>query len=225
MKIKGRVWKFGDNVDTDQIIPAEYLVTADKNELAKHAFEKVMPEFAKNVKENDIIVAGKNFGCGSSREHAPLALLGCKISCVIAESFARIFYRNSINLGLKLIECKIDADNGDILEIDFDIGEIKNLNTNKIFKFNKFPEFFEKLSEIGLIEYTKKRLKMKKFTEESTLEDLLKGGVPMELLYKYGVPCIACPMAQFEMSMLKLKDIKNFYGVDIDSLLKEINKE
>lgn len=161
MKITGNVWKFGNDIDTDQIIPAEYLTTADREELAKHAFEKVRQDFAKNVKKNDIIVAGKNFGCGSSREHAPLALLGCGISCVIAKSFARIFYRNSINLGLKLIECDVEANDKDILEIDFDNGKIKNLNTNKIFKFKKLPEFFEKLSEIGLVEWTKRRLQVK----------------------------------------------------------------
>lgn len=168
MKISGRVWKFGDNVDTDQIIPAEYLVTADRKELAKHAFEKVRPEFAKNVKEGDIIVAGKNFGCGSSREHAPACLLGGGIKVVIAESFARIFYRNSINLGLRLIECEIEAKDNDIVEVDFDKGEIKNLNTNKIYKFKRMPKFFEELTEIGLIEYTKRKIAEMKNGKEST---------------------------------------------------------
>ncbi len=158
MKISGRVWKFGDNIDTDQIIPAEYLVTADRKELSKHAFAKVRPEFAKEVKEGDIIVAGKNFGCGSSREHAPLCLLGSGIKVVIARSFARIFYRNSINLGLRLIECEVEANDNDIIEIDFEKSEIKNLNTGKIFKFKKLPKFFEDLTEIGLIEYTKRKI-------------------------------------------------------------------
>jgi len=158
MKISGRVWKFGDNIDTDQIIPAEYLVTADRKELSKHAFAKVRPEFAKEVKEGDIIVAGKNFGCGSSREHAPLCLLGSGIKAVIARSFARIFYRNSINLGLRLIECEVEANDNDIIEIDFEKSEIKNLNTGKIFKFKKLPKFFEDLIEIGLIEYTKRKI-------------------------------------------------------------------
>jgi len=158
MKISGRVWKFGDNIDTDQIIPAEYLVTADRKELSKHAFAKVRPEFAKEVKEGDIIVAGKNFGCGSSREHAPLCLLGSGIKAVIARSFARIFYRNSINLGLRLIECEVEANDNDIIEIDFEKSEIKNLNTGKIFKFKKLPKFFEDLTEIGLIEYTKRKI-------------------------------------------------------------------
>lgn len=165
MKISGRVWKFGDNVDTDQIIPAEYLVTADRKELAKHAFAKVRPEFAKNVKEGDIIVAGKNFGCGSSREHAPACLLGSGIKVIIAKSFARIFYRNSINLGLQLIECEIEAKDNDMLTIDFDKGEIKNLNTNKIYKFKKMPEFFKELTEIGLIEYTKRKISEMKAKE------------------------------------------------------------
>lgn len=162
-KITGRVWKFGDNIDTDQIIPAEYLVTADKKELGNHAFEKFRPEFREKVRPGDVIVAGRNFGCGSSREHAPLALLGCGIKCVIAKSFARIFYRNSINLGLPLIECEFPVNEFDVLEIDFE-GEIKNLSSkeNKTYKFNKLPEFFTDLLDIGLIEYTKRKLKESK---------------------------------------------------------------
>ncbi len=158
MKISGSVWKFGDNVDTDQIIPAEYLVTADRKELAKHSFEKVRQEFATNVKEGDIIVAEKNFGCGSSREHAPSCLLGNGIKVIIAKSFARIFYRNSINLGLRLIECEIEAKDNDILDVDFEKGEIKNLNSSKIYGFKKMPKFFDDLTEIGLIEYTKRKI-------------------------------------------------------------------
>jgi len=158
MKISGRVWKFGDNVDTDQIIPAEFLVTANRKELARHSFEKVRPEFAKEVKEGDIIVAGKNFGCGSSREHAPSCLLGNGIKVVIAKSFARIFYRNSINLGLRLIECDVEANDNNTIEIDFEKSEIKNLNSGKIYKFKKLPKFFEDLTEIGLIEYTKRKI-------------------------------------------------------------------
>ena len=115
-KIKGRVWRFGSNVDTDQIIPAEYLVMADPVERGKHAFERVRPEFARSVKPGDIIVADNNFGCGSSREHAPRALIGCGVSCVIAKSFARIFFRNSINIGLTLVECDVEAKEGDIVE-------------------------------------------------------------------------------------------------------------
>lgn len=160
-KITGRAWKFGDNVDTDQIIPAEYLVTADKTELGKHAFEKVRQEFSVDVKPGDLIVAGANFGCGSSREHAPLALIGCGVKCVIAKSFARIFYRNSINLGLPLIECDVPVNEFDVLELDFE-GEIKNINSKKTHKFKKMPDFFIKLLDTGLIEYTKRKLKDQK---------------------------------------------------------------
>ena len=161
--MRGRVWKFGDNVDTDQIIPAEYLVTADPKELAKHAFEKVKPEFAKEVKEGDIIVAGENFGCGSSREHAPRALIGAGISCVIAKSFARIFFRNSINRGLPLIECDVKAEERDILEVDFEKGLIKNLDTGEEFKFKALPEFLlNLLNSGGLVAYTKNMLRKEK---------------------------------------------------------------
>src|SRR5512136_2363729 len=137
-KIRGRVWKFPSNVDTDQIIPAEYLVTGDPKELAKHAFEKVRPEYAKEVKAGDVIVADCNFGCGSSREHAPRALIGAGISCVVARSFARIFYRNSINIGLPLVECGIAAEDGDEVEIDFEKGVVKNLTAKKEAKFPSY---------------------------------------------------------------------------------------
>ena len=158
-RISGRVWKFGSNVDTDQIIPAEYLVTGDVRELAKHAFEKVRPEFTRQVKPGDIIVAEENFGCGSSREHAPRALIGCGIGCVIARSFARIFYRNSINIGLMLVECSVDAGEGDVLEVDFKNGLIRNLKSKKEFSFKKPPEFLLRLIESGgLIAYTKRQL-------------------------------------------------------------------
>ncbi|ODS36039.1 MAG: 3-isopropylmalate dehydratase [Candidatus Altiarchaeales archaeon WOR_SM1_86-2] len=158
-KIKGRVWRFGDNIDTDQIIPAEYLVMSDPKELGRHAFEKVRPEFAEKVKEGDVIVAGTNFGCGSSREHAPRALIGCGISCVIAKSFARIFYRNSINIGLPLVECDADADENDVLEINFEKGRIKNLTKNREFEFKSLPEFLLNLIDSGgLVEYTKSQL-------------------------------------------------------------------
>ncbi|HID28201.1 MAG TPA: 3-isopropylmalate dehydratase small subunit [Methanosarcinales archaeon] len=156
--ITGKVWKFGDNVDTDQIIPAEYLVTGDPKELAKHAFEKVRPEFAKEVNIGDIIVAGDNFGSGSSREHAPRALIGAGISCVIAKSFARIFYRNSINIGLPLIECDVDANDGDTLSVDFENGKIKNIANGLEYSFNSLPPFLLNLLEKGLIEYTKEKL-------------------------------------------------------------------
>jgi len=157
--IRGRVWKFGKNVDTDQIIPAEYLVTGDPKELGKHSFEKVRPEFAKEVREGDIIVAEENFGCGSSREHAPRALIGNGVSAVVARSFARIFFRNSINIGLPVIEANVEAEDGDELEIDFKKGKIKNLTTGKEFSFKPLPESLLKLLESGgLVEYTKREL-------------------------------------------------------------------
>jgi len=160
MKITGKVWKFGDNVDTDQIIPAEYLTTGDAKELAKHAFEKVRPEFAKNVKEGDIIVAGKNFGSGSSREHAPRALKGCGISCVIARSFARIYFRNSINIALPAVECDIDADEGDTVEVNFSSGKIKNVTKSKEYEFRALPQFLQKIFDSGgLVNYVKSTLK------------------------------------------------------------------
>lgn len=158
-KITGKVWRFGKNIDTDQVIPAEYLITADAKVLAKHSFEKVRPEFSKEVQKGDIIVADENFGCGSSREHAPRALMGVGISCVIAKSFARIFYRNSINIGLPLIESDIQAKEEDILEIDFNAGTVKNINTNKTYSFKVLPEFLLNILQSGgLVEYTKRRL-------------------------------------------------------------------
>lgn len=161
-KIKGKVWRFGKNIDTDQIIPAEYLVTGDPKELAKHAFEKARPEFAKEVKVGDIIVAEDNFGCGSSREHAPRALMGCGISCVVAKSFARIFYRNSINIGLPLVECSIDARDGEELEIDFSSGTVRNITTKKEYKFQPMPEFLMNLLESGgIVGYVERQLKKK----------------------------------------------------------------
>ena len=159
MKIRGRVWRFGDNVDTDQIIPAEYLVTGDARELAKHTFEKVRPEFAKKVQRGDVIVAGKNFGCGSSREHAARALIGSGIACVVAGSFARIFFRNSINIGLPLVECKLEAEEGDEVEIDFAAGSIKNLSSGRNYSFKALPAFLLNLLESGgLVEYTLAKL-------------------------------------------------------------------
>ena len=160
--LKGKVWKFGANVDTDQIIPAEYLVTGDPKELAKHSFEKVRPEFANTVKPGDIIVASDNFGCGSSREHAPRALIGNGIACVIAKSFARIFFRNSINIGLMLIECDVTATDGDVLAVDFESGKIENTTSGEAFDFKPLPEFLLNMLESGgLVEYTKRRLAAK----------------------------------------------------------------
>lgn len=143
-------------MDTDQIIPAEYLTTGNAKKLAAHAFAKVRPEFSKEVKEGDVIVAGENFGCGSSREHAPRALLGAGISCVIARSFARIFFRNSINIGLHLIEADVfdKIEEGDEIEINFDAGVIKNFTKNEEYKFKPLPEFMQKLLDSGgLIPY------------------------------------------------------------------------
>jgi 3-isopropylmalate/(R)-2-methylmalate dehydratase small subunit len=160
MKLKGKVWKFGDHINTDDIIAARYLNTTDEKELASHCFEIIRPDFSKNVKKGDIIVAGENFGCGSSREHAPVSIKGCGVSVVIARSFARIFFRNSINIGLSLIEIKeVDEINeGDELEIDFEKGEIKNLTTRKKYYFQKYPEFLQKIiSSGGLMSFIKKR--------------------------------------------------------------------
>ena len=148
MKADGHVFKYGDNVDTDVIIPARYLNSSDPKELAQHCMEDIDTEFVKNVRKGDIIVADKNFGCGSSREHAPLAIKASGISCVIAETFARIFYRNAINIGLPIIECPqaskgISA--GDEVEVDFDSGIIRNLTKGTQFQGQAFPEFMQKI--------------------------------------------------------------------------------
>ena len=159
MEARGRVFKYGDNVDTDVIIPARYLNTSDPKELAAHCMEDIDADFVKNVKDGDIIVANKNFGCGSSREHAPLAIKTAGVSCVIASTFARIFYRNSINIGLPILECdeavkNIDA--GDELEVDFKSGLIKNLTKNQEYQGEGFPEFMQKIIDNdGLIGYIK----------------------------------------------------------------------
>ncbi|WP_214063838.1 3-isopropylmalate dehydratase small subunit [Methanomethylovorans sp.] len=157
--MKGKVWKFGDDIDTDAVIPGRYLIMNTPEELAMHAFEGVRPEFPKMVKENDMIVAGSNFGCGSSREHAPLALKGTKISCVIAKSFARIFFRNAINIGVPLLECpdtdKID--DGDILEVDLSTGIIQNISKDEKYHAIPLPDFVRGIVDSGgLIEYAKK---------------------------------------------------------------------
>ena len=156
--MEGKVFKYGDNVDTDVIIPARYLNIADPKELSTHCMEDIDIDFVKNVKANDIIVAGYNFGCGSSREHAPLTIKQNNVSCVIAKSFARIFYRNAINIGLPIIELdKADEiDNGDTLDIDFENGIIKNKTKNKEYKINVFPEFIKKIIDAGgLMSYAK----------------------------------------------------------------------
>jgi methanogen homoaconitase small subunit len=154
-RISGRVWKFGDNIDTDVIIPGKYLRTTDMNVFASHAMEGIDPGFSKKIKKGDVIVAGKNFGCGSSREQAPLALKHAGIACIVAESFARIFFRNAINVGLPIIEAKIDCTDGDIIEIDFGSGIVKN--NDKIFSATKLPDFLrEILADGGLVEHRKK---------------------------------------------------------------------
>lgn len=157
MKAQGTVFKYGDNVDTDVIIPARYLNSSDPKELAAHCMEDIDKTFIHKVKPGDIIVADKNFGCGSSREHAPIALKAAGVSCVIAETFARIFYRNAINIGLPIIECPeasrgIDA--GDQVEIDFDSGVIYNRTKGTSFQGQAFPEFMQKIiAAEGLINY------------------------------------------------------------------------
>ncbi|ACD53891.1 3-isopropylmalate dehydratase [Clostridium botulinum] len=161
MSIKGRVFKYGDNVDTDVIIPARYLNTSNHKELASHCMEDIDKDFVNNVKDGDIIVANKNFGCGSSREHAPIAIKASGISCVIASTFARIFYRNSINIGLPILECDEAVKNindGDELEVDFSTGIIKNLSKNEKYKGEAFPEFMQKIIDNdGLIGYIRNK--------------------------------------------------------------------
>ncbi|HTY46356.1 MAG TPA: 3-isopropylmalate dehydratase small subunit [Methanomassiliicoccales archaeon] len=147
--MKGRVWRFGDHVDTDQIIPAERLTSDNNDRLGTFLFEKVRPGMAEQVKKGDIVVAGRNFGCGSSREHAPRALLQAGVRCVVAESYARIFYRNSINVGLLPIECKIEANEGDELVIDLDKSTIKNRSNGKSWSFQPFPPFVKDLMDRG----------------------------------------------------------------------------
>ena len=156
-----RAHKYGDHVDTDVIIPARYLATQDEKELASHCMEDIDKNFHAKVKNGDIIVAGLNFGCGSSREHAPVAIKASGISCVIAKSFARIFYRNAINIGLAILECPEAAENiadNDEVSINFDTGEIKDLTQNKIYKAEPFPEFIKNMiKEGGLMASLKKK--------------------------------------------------------------------
>ena len=160
MKFKGKVWKYGHDVDTDVIIPARYLNSTSPEELAAHCMEDLDATFAKKVDKGDIIVAGKNFGCGSSREHAPLSIKAAGVSCVIAESFARIFYRNSINIGLPILESKeaaLDIHEGDQLEIELETGLIYNLTKEITYQATPFPEFMQELIKAGgLIPYTKR---------------------------------------------------------------------
>ncbi len=157
MKACGSVFKYGDNVDTDVIIPARYLNSSDPAELATHCMEDIDKDFVKNVKKGDIIVADKNFGCGSSREHAPISIKAAGVSCVIAETFARIFYRNAINIGLPIVECPEAAkgiEAGDEVEVDFDSGVITNKTKGTTFKGQPFPAFMQKIiAAEGLVNY------------------------------------------------------------------------
>ena len=157
MKAHGTVHKYGDNVDTDVIIPARYLNTQDAKELASHCMEDIDKDFVSNVKEGDIIVANKNFGCGSSREHAPIAIKAAGVSCVIAETFARIFYRNAINIGLPIIECPqaaVASAQGDEVEVDFDSGVITDITTGEKYQGQAFPPFMQKIIDCeGLVNY------------------------------------------------------------------------
>lgn len=157
MNAKGTAFKYGDNVDTDVIIPARYLAIQDKEELAAHCMEDIDKDFVGKVKKGDLIVAGKNFGCGSSREHAPLVIKVAGVSCVIAETFARIFYRNAINIGLPIIECKEAAEEiqaGDEIEVNFDSGIIYNRTKGCEYQGQPFPEFMQKIiAAEGLVNY------------------------------------------------------------------------
>ena len=159
MNTKGFVHVFPDNVDTDVIIPARYLNTANHKELASHCMEDIDPQFVKKVQPSDIIVAGWNFGCGSSREHAPIAIKESGVSCVIAKTFARIFYRNAINIGLAILECEEAADNireGDEVSIDFDTGIITDITTGRTFQAEPFPDFIKDIiSKGGLLKSLK----------------------------------------------------------------------
>ena len=152
MNAKGRVFKYGDNVDTDVIIPARYLNIADPKELATHAMEDIDAEFVHKMQPGDIVVATRNFGCGSSREHAPLVLRENGVSCVIASSFARIFYRNAINIGLPILECEAaanDIDDGDIVSVDFDTGVITNETKKRTYQAAAFPPFIQSIIKAG----------------------------------------------------------------------------
>jgi 3-isopropylmalate/(R)-2-methylmalate dehydratase small subunit len=164
MSMKGKVWKYGDNVDTDVIIPARYLNVSSTEELAQHCMEDLDPTFAEAVQAGDVIVAGENFGCGSSREHAPLAIKGAGVSCVVAQSFARIFYRNAINVGLPILEAPAAAESsesGHQLEIDLQEGQIRNVTTGQVFRSEPYPPFMmEIIGAGGLVPYTRSRIEV-----------------------------------------------------------------
>jgi len=164
MTLQGKVWKFGDNIDTDLIIAARYLNTSEPSELAKYVMEDADPEFVSKMSEGDIIVAGENFGCGSSREHAPIALKAAGVSAVIAPTFARIFYRNAFNMGLPIFELEEAAEinEGDTVRVDMAAGEVINVSQAKTYKFSPIPEFMQELVDAGgLIEFAKKEIAAK----------------------------------------------------------------
>jgi 3-isopropylmalate/(R)-2-methylmalate dehydratase small subunit len=165
MKLAGKVHKFGANVDTDVIIPARFMEVSDPKELAKHCMESIDPDFVNKVRPGDVIVAEKNFGSGSSREHAPVAIKASGVGCVIAKSFARIFYRNAINIGLPIFESQEAVDgteNGDMVEVDLKTGKIVNVSRKRKFKAQEYPEFIKEIiSAGGLIEYTRRVLRNK----------------------------------------------------------------
>ncbi|MFH1381226.1 MAG: 3-isopropylmalate dehydratase small subunit [Candidatus Omnitrophota bacterium] len=160
MKYKGKVHKFGDNINTDDIVPAKYLHTKDPLELAEHCLEHIDKDFSKKVKKGDIIVGGRNFGCGSSREHAPIAIKATGVSCVIAETFARIFYRNAINIGLPIVascEASKNIKKNDTVEVDTHKGTVKNISSKKVYKFEAYAPFIEKIiKKGGLLSYVKR---------------------------------------------------------------------
>jgi 3-isopropylmalate/(R)-2-methylmalate dehydratase small subunit len=163
MKLRGTVWKYGDNVDTDAIIPARYLNVSTPDELARHCMEDIDSAFAGAVQSGDIVVAGENFGCGSSREHAPLALKGAGIACIVANSFARIFYRNAINIGLPILECPEaveGTEKGDRLAVDLATGTITNERTGRVYQTSAFPAFVMDIIEAGgLVPFARERLR------------------------------------------------------------------
>lgn len=147
--MEGRAWRFGDDVDTDQIIPAERLVSSNLDRLNEFIFEKVRPGFASMVGKGDVLVAGRNFGCGSSREHAPLSLVEAGFSCIVAESFARIFYRNSMNIGLLLIECKTDIKEGDVVRVSIADGIVRDETSGREWRFERYPGFIARMIAAG----------------------------------------------------------------------------
>ncbi len=160
--LEGKAWRYGRDVDTDVIIPARYLTATDERELGAHCLEDLDPDFVSKVKEGDIIVAEENFGSGSSREHAPLAIKGCGVSCVVASSFARIFYRNAINVGLPILECPEAVEGtktGDRLRVDLESGVIENLTTSRAYQAQPFPDFMQEIIALGgLVSYVRRRL-------------------------------------------------------------------